>query len=146
VLTTATLPKNQLSKPNGKTEVVRVRLTTFEKADLVKRAAEAGEKSLSDYLRKRAFSLNPTVPPINEGTCAQLRKMSTHICQMTRGVETAVKTGKLPKQSLEVLQEFSRMLGEYHQELRGKIRTELLSETREQTPNQTIAQLANSPV
>lgn len=146
MLTTATLPKNQLSKPNGKTEVVRVRLTTFEKADLVKRAAEAGEKSLSDYLRKRAFSLNPTVPPINEGTCAQLRKMSTHICQMTRGVETAVKTGKLPKQSLEVLQEFSRMLGEYHQELRGKIRTELLSETREQTPNQTIAQLANSPV
>jgi hypothetical protein len=146
VLTTATLPKNQLSKPTGKTEVVRVRLTTFEKADLVKRAAEAGEKSLSDYLRKRAFSLNPTVPPINEGTCAQLRKMSTHICQMTRGVETAVKTGKLPKQSLEVLQEFSRMLGEYHQELRGKIRTELLSETREQTPNQTIAQLANSPV
>lgn len=146
MLTTATLPKNQLSKPNGKTEVVRVRLTTFEKADLVKRAAEAGEKSLSDYLRKRAFSLNPTVPPINEGTCAQLRKMSTHICQMTRGVETAVKTGKLPKQSLEVLQEFSRMLGEYHQELRGKIRTELLSETREQTPNQTIVQLANSPV
>ncbi|MEG4118455.1 hypothetical protein QUA43_13395 [Microcoleus sp. N9_B4] len=146
MLTTATLPKNQLSKPTGKTEVVRVRLTTFEKADLVKRAAEAGEKSLSDYLRKRAFSLNPTVPPINEGTCAQLRKMSTHICQMTRGVETAVKTGKLPKQSLEVLQEFSRMLGEYHQELRGKIRTELLSETREQTPNQTIAQLANSPV
>lgn len=144
MLTTATLPKNQLDKPNGKTEVVRVRLTTFEKADLVKRAAEAGEKSLSDYLRKRAFSLNPTVPPINEGTCAQLRKMSTHICQMTRGVETAVKTGKLPKQSLEVLQEFSRMLGEYHQELRGKVRTELLSETREQTPNQTIAQLANS--
>jgi len=146
VLTTVTIPKNQLSKPNGKTEVVRVRLTTFEKAELVKRAAEAGEKSLSDYLRKRAFSLNPTVPPINEGTCAQLRKMSTHICQMTRGVETAVKTGKLPKQSLEVLQEFSRMLGEYHQELRGKIRTELLSETREQTPNQTIAPLANSPV
>ena len=134
MLTTATLPKNQLSKPNGKTEVVRVRLTTFEKADLVKRAAEAGEKSLSDYLRKRAFSLNPTVPPINEGTCAQLRKMSTHICQMTRGVETAVKAGQLPKQNLEVLQEFSRMLGEYHQELRGKIRTELLSETREQTP------------
>ncbi|MEG4577145.1 hypothetical protein QUA56_31405 [Microcoleus sp. N3A4] len=146
MLTTATLPKNQLSKPNGKTEVVRVRLTTFEKADLVKRAAEAGEKSLSDYLRKRAFSLNPTVPPINEGTCAQLRKMSTHICQMTRGVETAVKAGQLPKQNLEVLQEFSRMLGEYHQELRGKIRTELLSETREQTPNQTIVQLANSPV
>lgn len=146
MLTTATLPKNQLSKPTGKTEVVRVRLTTFEKADLVKRAAEAGEKSLSDYLRKRAFSLGRTVPAINEGTCAQLRKMSTHICQMTRGVETAVKTGKLPKQSLEVLQEFSRMLGEYHQELRGKIRTELLSETREQTPNQTIVQLANSPV
>lgn len=134
MLTTATLPKNQLSKPNGKTEVVRVRLTTFEKADLVKRAAEAGEKSLSDYLRKRAFSLNPTVPPINEGTCAQLRKMSAHICQMTRGVETAVKAGQLPKQSLEVLQEFSRMLGEYHQELRGKVRTELLSETREPIP------------
>jgi len=144
VLRTATLPKNQLSKPNGKTEVVRVRLTTFEKADLVKRAAEAGEKSLSDYLRKRAFSLNRTVPPINEGTCAQLRKMSTHICQMTRGVETAVKSGKLPKQSLEILQEFSQILGEYHQELRGKVRTELLSETREQTPNKTIAQLANS--
>ncbi|CBN56429.1 hypothetical protein [Kamptonema sp. PCC 6506] len=30
------------------------------------------------------------------------------------------------------------------QELRGKIRTEVLSETREQTPNQTIAPLANS--
>lgn len=146
MLTTATLPKNPLSKPNGKTEVVRVRLTTFEKADLVKRAAEAGEKSLSDYLRKRAFSLNRTVPAINERTCAQLRIMSTHICQMTRGVETAVKAGQLPKQNLEVLQEFSRMLGEYHQELRGKTRTELLSETREQTPNQTIAQLANSPV
>lgn len=133
MLTTATLPKNQLSKPNGKTEVVRVRLTTFEKADLVKRAAESGEKSLSDYLRKRAFSLNRTVPAINEGTCAQLRIMSTHICQMTRGIETAVKAGQLPKQSLEVLQEFSRMLGEYHQELRGKVKTELLSETREQT-------------
>lgn len=134
MLTTVTIPKNQLSKPNGKTEVVRVRLTTFEKADLVKRAAEAGEKSLSDYLRKRAFSLNHTVPAINEGTCAQLRKMSTHICQMTRGVETAVKAGQLPKQNLEVLQEFSRMLGEYHQELRGKVRTELLSETREPIP------------
>ncbi|MEG3918578.1 hypothetical protein QUA07_05435 [Microcoleus sp. T3_A4] len=135
MLTTATLPKNQLSKPNGKTEVVRVRLTTFEKVDLVKRAAEAGEKSLSDYLRKRAFSLDRTVPAINEGTCAQLRKMSTHIiCQMTRGVETAVKAGQLPKQSLEVLQEFSRMLGEYHQELRGKVRKELLSETREPIP------------
>lgn len=146
MLTTATLPKNQLSKPTGKTEVVRVRLTTFEKADLVKRAAESGEKSLSDYLRKRAFSLDRTVPAINEGTCAQLRIMSTHICQMTKGVETAVKAGQLPKQNLEVLQEFSRMLGEYHQELRGKIRTELLSETREQIPNQTIAQLANSPV
>jgi hypothetical protein len=134
VLTTATFPKNKLSKPNGKTEVVRVRLTTFEKADLVKRAAESGEKSLSDYLRKRAFSLNRTVPAINEGTCAQLRIMSTHICQMTRGIETAVKAGKLPKQSLELLQNFSRMLGEYHQELRGKVRREVLSQTSEQTP------------
>lgn len=111
-----------------------MRLTTFEKADLVKRAAEAGEKNLSDYLRKRAFSLNRTVPAINEGTCAQLRIMSTHICKMTRGVETAVKAGKLPKQSLELLQKFSRMLGEYHQELRGKVRRELLSETCEQIP------------
>ncbi|MEG5235454.1 plasmid mobilization protein [Microcoleus sp. AT9b-C3] len=134
MLTTATLPKNQLSKPNGKTEVVRVRLTTLEKADLVKRAAESGEKSLSDYLRKRAFSLDRTVPAIDEATCAQLRKMSAHICQMTRGVETAVKAGKLPKQSLELLQKFSRMLGEYHQELRGKVRRELLSETCEQIP------------
>jgi hypothetical protein len=134
VLTTASFPKNQLSKPNGKTEVVRVRLTTFEKADLVKRAAESGEKSLSDYLRKRAFSLDRTVPAINEGTCAKLRIMSTHICQMTRGIETAVKAGKLPKQSLELLQKFSRMLGEYHQELRGKVRRELLSETCEQRP------------
>lgn len=122
MLTTATFPKNKLSQPNGKTEVVRVRLTTFEKADLVKRAAESGEKSLSDYLRKRAFSLDRTVPAINEGTCAQLRIMSTHICQMTRGIETAVKAGNLPKQSLELLQKFSRMLGEYHQELRAKVR------------------------
>jgi hypothetical protein len=134
VLTTATFPKNKLSQPNEKTEVVRVRLTTFEKADLVKRAAESGEKSLSDYLRKRAFSLDRTVPAINERTCAQLRIMSTHICQMTRGVETAVKAGKLPKQSLELLQKFSRMLGEYHQELRSKVRRELLSETCEQRP------------
>ena len=134
MLTTASFPKNNLSKPNGKTEVVRVRLTTSEKADLVKRAAESGEKSLSDYLRKRAFSLDRTVPAINEETCAQLRIMSTHICQMTRGVETAVKVGQLPKQSLEVLQEFSRMLGKYHQELRGKVRRELLSETCEQIP------------
>ena len=134
MLTTATFPKNQLSKPNGKTEVVRVRLTTFEKADLVKRAAESGEKSLSDYLRKRAFSLDRTVPAINEGTCAQLRIMSTHICQMTRGIETAAKAGKFPKQSLELLQNFSKMLGEYHQELRGKVRRELLSETCEQRP------------
>lgn len=134
MLTTATFPKNKLSQPNGKTEVVRVRLTTFEKADLVKRAAESGEKSLSDYLRKRAFSLDRTVPAINEGTCAQLRIMSTHICQMTRGIETEVKAGKLPKQSLELLQNFSRMLGEYHQELRGKVRRELLSETCEQRP------------
>jgi Ser/Thr protein kinase RdoA (MazF antagonist) len=134
VLTTATFPKNKLSQPNGKTEVVRVRLTTFEKADLVKRAAESGEKSLSDYLRKRAFSLDRTVPAINERTCAQLRIMSTHICQMTRGVETAVKVGQLPKQSLELLQEFSRMLGKYHQELRGKVRRELLSETCKQRP------------
>ena len=134
MLTTATFPKNKLSQPNEKTEVVRVRLTTFEKADLVKRAAESGEKSLSDYLRKRAFSLDRTVPAINERTCAQLRIMSTHICQMTRGVETAVKAGKLPKQSLELLQKFSRMLGEYHQELRSKVRRELLSETCEQRP------------
>ena len=134
MLTTASFPKNKLSKPNGKTEVVRVRLTTFEKADLVKRAAEAGEKNLSDYLRKRAFSPNRTVPAINEGTCVQLRKMSAHICQMTRGVETAVKAGQLPKQNLELLQKFSRMLGEYHQELRGKVRRELLSETCEQIP------------
>jgi hypothetical protein len=53
---------------------------------------------------------------------------------MTRGIETAVKAGKLPKQSLELLQNFSRMLGEYHQELRGKFKRELLSETCEQTP------------
>ena len=111
-----------------------MRLTTFEKADLVKRAAEAGEKNLSDYLRKRAFSPNRTVPAINEGTCVQLRKMNTHICQMTRGIETAVKAGKLPKQSLELLQKLSRMIGEYHQELRGQVRRELLSETCEQTP------------
>jgi len=111
-----------------------MRLTTFEKADLVKRAAESGEKNLSDYLRKRTFSLNHTVPAINEGTCAQLRIMSTHICQMTRGIETALKAGKLTKKTLELLQKFSRMLGEHHQELRGKVKRELLSETCEQTP------------
>lgn len=120
MLTTTAFPKTPFAKPNGKTEVVRVRLTAFEKADLVKRATAAGEKNLSDYLRKRAFSLDRTVPAINEGACIQLQKMSAHIHQMARTVETSLKTGQFPKQSMEILQEFSRILSQYRQELRGK--------------------------
>lgn len=127
MLTTTKPPKNKLPKLSTKTEVVRVRLTTFEKEDLAKRAAEVGEKNISEYLRKRAFSFVYTIPAINQEACAELRKMSTHLYQMTRFVEKAVKAGQLPTQNLEVLQEFSSTLGEYHQELRGKIVSEFLS-------------------
>ena len=117
-----------LPPKTGRTETVRVRLTTFEKDDLAKRATEAGEKTLSDYLRKRACNSVYTIPAINEQACAELRKMGTHLYQMTRFVEKAVQAGHIPTQSLEVLQEFSKTLGEYHQELRGKIVSEFLSE------------------
>lgn len=127
VLTT-TKPKNKiLQKLSTKTEVVRVRLTIFEKEDLTKRAAEVGEKNVSEYLRKRAFSFVYTIPAINQEACAELRKMSTHLYQMVRFIEKAVQAGQIPTQNLEVLQEFSRTLGEYHQELRGKILSEFIS-------------------
>lgn len=123
-----TNPTKNLPPKSGRTETVRVRLTTFEKEDLAKRATKAGEKTVSDYLRKRAFNSVYTIPAINESACAELRKMSTHVYQMTRFVEKAVQAGQIPTQSLDVLQEFSRTLGEYHQELRGKIVREFLSE------------------
>lgn len=128
MLTTTTNPAKNLPSKSGRTETVRVRLTTLEKEDLLKRAAEAGEKTISDYLRKRAFTSVYTIPGINEQACAELRKMGTHLYQMTRFVEKAVQAGQIPTQSLDVLQEFSKTLGEYHQELRGKIASELLSE------------------
>ncbi|MCL1472067.1 plasmid mobilization protein [Argonema antarcticum] len=128
MLTTTTNPTKTLPPKSGRTENVRVRLTTLEKEDLTKRAAEAGEKTVSDYLRKRAFNCVYTVPAINEQACAELRKMGTHLYQMTRFVEKAVQAGQIPIQSLEVLQEFSKTLGEYHQELRGKIVSEFLTE------------------
>lgn len=128
MLTTTTNPTKTLPRKSGRTETVRVRLTTLEKEDLAKRATEAGEKTLSDYLRKRAFNSVYTVPAINEQACSELRKMSTHLYQMTRFVEKAVQAGQIPTQSLEVLQEFSKKLGEYHQELRGKIVSEFLTE------------------
>jgi len=128
VLTTTTNPTKTLPPKCGRTETVRVRLTTLEKEDLAKRATEAGEKNISDYLRKRAFNSVYTVPAINEQACTELRKMSTHLYQMTRFVEKAVQAGQIPTQSLEVLQEFSKKLGEYHQELRGKIVSEFLTE------------------
>lgn len=121
-------PIKTLPPKSGRTETVRVRLTTLEKEDLAKRAAEAGEKTVSDYLRKRAFNSVYTVPAINEQACTELRKMGTHLYQMTRFVEKAVQAGQIPTQSLEVLQEFSKALGEYHQELRGKIVSEFLNE------------------
>jgi hypothetical protein len=125
VLTTTTNPTKTLPSKSGRTETVRVRLTTLEKEDLTKRATEAGEKTLSNYLRKRAFNSVYTIPAINEQACAELRKMSTHLYQMTRFVE---KAGQIPTQSLEVLKEFSKTLGEYHQELRGKIVSEFFTE------------------
>lgn len=120
MLTTTNNPAKTLPPKSGRTQTVRVRLTTFEKEDLTKRAREAGEKTLSDYLRKRAFNSVYTVPAINESACAELRKMGTHLYQMTRFVEKAGQAGQIPSQSLEVLQEFSKTLGQYHQEIRGK--------------------------
>lgn len=128
MLTTTTNPTKTLPPKSGRTETARVRLTTLEKEDLAKRATEAGEKTVSDYLRKRAFNSVYTIPTINEQACAELRKMGTHLYQMTRFVEKAVQAGQIPTQSLEVLQEFSKTLGEYHQELRGKIVSEFLTE------------------
>ncbi|MFB2935519.1 hypothetical protein ACE1B6_09580 [Aerosakkonemataceae cyanobacterium BLCC-F154] len=128
MLTTTTNPTKTLPPKSGRTETVRVRLTTLEKENLAKRATEAGEKTVSDYLRKRAFNSVYTVPAINEQACGELRKMSTHLYQMTRFLEKAVQAGQIPTQSLEVLQEFSKTLGEYHQELRGKIVSEFFTE------------------
>lgn len=129
MLTTTTKTTKNSPPKSGKTEVVRVRLTTFEKEDLAKRVTETGEKTISDYLRKRAFNSVYTIPPINEQACAELRKMSTHLYQMTRFLEKAIQAGQTSRQSLEVLQEFSQILGEYHQELRGKIVSKFLSKT-----------------
>ena len=125
--TTRTRNKQRL-KQCQRTEVVRVRLTPLEKEELLKRTASSKERTVSDYLRKRAFNLSYTIPTINEEACAEIRRMSTHICQMARFTERAAKTGQMPVAHFEVLQEFSRKLAEYHLELRGKFLQQVIKE------------------
>jgi len=125
---TTTTPNKQRLKQCQRTEVVRVRLTPFEKEELAKRAASSKERTVSNYLRKRAFNLSYAIPPINEEACAELRRMSTHICQIARFAERAAKTGQIPAAHFEVLQDFSRKIAEYHLELRGKFLQEVMKE------------------
>lgn len=122
------MDKQQRTKQYRRTEVIRFRLTPSEKEDLAKRAASSKDKTVSNYLRNRAFNLSYAIPKINEEACAELRRMSTHICQIARFAERAAETGQMPVAHFELLQDFSRKLAEYHLELRGKFLQEVMKE------------------
>ncbi|MBD2603818.1 hypothetical protein H6G81_04540 [Scytonema hofmannii FACHB-248] len=106
-----------------RTEVVRMRLTPIEKEDLAKRTAQSGEKSLSDYLRKRAFEFSPrpVMPEINQEVARELRRMSAHLHSLALFAQKALAAGQMPQQNYEILREFGRQLAEYHLELKGKV-------------------------
>ncbi|MBD2772535.1 plasmid mobilization protein [Iningainema tapete] len=106
-----------------RTQVVRMRVTQVEKEDLAKRTAQSGEKTLSDYLRKRAFEFapRPEMPEINQEVARELRRMSAHLHSLALFAQRALAAGQMPKQNYEILREFGRQLAEYHLELKGKV-------------------------
>ena len=113
--------QEQLQNSCYRTEVVRMRVTPVEKEDLARRAAQSGEKTLSDYLRKRAleFGPHPVVPEINLEVARELRRMSVHLHSLALFAQRASSTGQMPKQNYEILREFGKQLAEYHLELKG---------------------------
>ena len=120
---TKTQRQEQFQDSCHRTEVVRMRVTPVEKEDLARRTAQSGKKTLSDYLRKRAFEFDPSpvMPEINLEVARELRRMSAHLHSLALFAQRALAAGQMPKQNYEILQEFGRQLAEYHLELKGKV-------------------------
>ena len=97
--------REQLQNSCYRTEVVRMRVTPVEREDLARRATQSGEKTLSDYLRKRAleFGPQPVVPEINLEVARELRRMSAHLHSLALFAQRASSTGQMPKQNYEIL-------------------------------------------
>ncbi|MBR8834393.1 MAG: hypothetical protein DSM106950_10255 [Stigonema ocellatum SAG 48.90 = DSM 106950] len=115
--------QEQLQDSCHRTEVVRMRVTPVEKEDLARRTTQSGEKTLSDYLRKRAFEFGPrpVVPEINQEVASELKRMSAHLHSLALFAQSALAAGQMPKQNYEILREFGRQLAEYQLELKGKV-------------------------
>ena len=116
---------------NCRTEVVRMRVTPWEKEVLLKRATAAKEKTLSNYLRRCTLDQpQQIVPEINEQAMQQLQQINrsvSHFAHLAQFLLRAMEVRQLPSPHLEQpcleilqgLQEVRADIIEYQRELKG---------------------------